>query len=303
MWLWRPFHRCFVHLRRGWNTKSDIIDVFASLFLLLFSKCLYQVILMMSDQWIKNERGNRFGPKIHVVNMDLNMAYGSTEHLMFAVPAIIISCIFNILPTLLLIFYPVRLFRACLSKCKLDGIALYIFVEKFYSCYRNGLNDGKDMRSFAGLSFVLRVMLFFSKAVGALLLVSNNDPYYIRNIIFTLALLLISLCRPYKYMYMNVLDALLLAHLGLLCHLFSAYQGFRIQANFVLSVSVMVSLPFAGFLVLILIRTLQKLIKTHAFKRLVKKSKKLHIFFSTKQTRALVESTCTVPEISYGTIH
>ena len=28
VWLWRPFHRCFVQLRRGWDTKSDIIDVF-----------------------------------------------------------------------------------------------------------------------------------------------------------------------------------------------------------------------------------------------------------------------------------
>ena len=27
VWLWRPFHRCFVQLRRGWNTKSDLIDV------------------------------------------------------------------------------------------------------------------------------------------------------------------------------------------------------------------------------------------------------------------------------------
>ena len=32
--LWKPFHRCFVRLRRGWDTKSDIIDVFASFFLL-----------------------------------------------------------------------------------------------------------------------------------------------------------------------------------------------------------------------------------------------------------------------------
>ena len=28
VWLWRSFHKCFVHLRRGWNTKSDMIDVF-----------------------------------------------------------------------------------------------------------------------------------------------------------------------------------------------------------------------------------------------------------------------------------
>ena len=32
VWLWRPFHRCFVRLRRGWDTKSDIIDVFTTFF-------------------------------------------------------------------------------------------------------------------------------------------------------------------------------------------------------------------------------------------------------------------------------
>ena len=33
VWLWRPFHRCFVRLRRGWNTKSDIIDAFTITYL------------------------------------------------------------------------------------------------------------------------------------------------------------------------------------------------------------------------------------------------------------------------------
>ena len=52
VWLWKPFHRCLAHLRRGWNTKSDIIDVFASFFLLSFTKCLYLVLLFMTDQKI-----------------------------------------------------------------------------------------------------------------------------------------------------------------------------------------------------------------------------------------------------------
>ena len=43
--LWRPFHGWFVHLRRGWNTKSDLIDVFASFFLLSYCKILYLIIL------------------------------------------------------------------------------------------------------------------------------------------------------------------------------------------------------------------------------------------------------------------
>ena len=191
-----------------------------------------------------------------VTNIDLNVTYGSAEHLIFAIPALIISCIFNILPTLLLLFYPFQLFRVCLSKCKLNGLALYTFVEKFYGCYRNGLDGGKDMRSFAGLYFILRVTMFFTNAIGALL---SSDPYFIRGILFTATLVLISLCRPYKEMYMNVLDIMLLANLALLCHLVSSYDGFKVQAKFVLTVCVMVLLPFAGFLLLLTVKLFRKL--------------------------------------------
>ena len=303
VWLWKPFHRCLVHLRRGWDTKSDIIDVFASFFLLSFSKSLYQVILLMTVQKIryKDLHGAQFGIT-DAINLDLSMMYGSTEHLIFAIPAITVSCIFIILPTMLLLFYPFRPFQACLSKCKLNGLALYTFVEKFYGCYRNGLDGGKDMRSFAGLYFVLRVILFFTKPMGDLLMISNFDPFYMRNIVFTVALILISLCRPYKEMYVNVLDVLLLAHLGLLCHLFSVYQAFQIQINFVYTVSAMLLVPFAGFVLLIMARFIQQVIKAHTFKAFVNKFKRLPAIFRTiEPARALVEPT--MAEISYGTIH
>ena len=300
VWLWRPFHRCFVHLRRGWNTKSDIIDVFASFFLLSFSKGLYQIIIFLTSQPILHTtlQEVHFGNTL-VLGTDMNVTYGSTEHLIFAIPAIIISCTFNILPLLLLLFYPIGLFRACLSKCKLDTIALYFFVEKFYSCYRNGLDGGKDMRSFAGLHFVLRGVLYFTSMLGGLLMISNNDPYFPRNIAFTLALILISLCRPYKEMYMNVLDVLLLADLGIMCHLISSYQGFEVQGNFVLTFIATISLPFAVFILVIIIRALQKVIKTHTFKVCIQNFKKL--FSTTEQARALVEPN--VAEINYGAIH
>ena len=45
VWLWRPMHRCFIRLRRGWNKTSDIVDVFSTFFLLSFSKVLYQTVL------------------------------------------------------------------------------------------------------------------------------------------------------------------------------------------------------------------------------------------------------------------
>ena len=195
------------------------------------------------------------------VNVDLNMVYGSIEHLIFVVLAIIFFIILYVLPTLLLILYPFGLFRSCLSKCKLDSIALYIFVKKFYSCYRDGLNGRRDMRSFAGLYFVVRLMLFLSNGIGILLMVSDNDPFFTRNVILSATLLLVGLCRPYKKTHMIVFDVLLLAHMGLFCHLASSSESFTMQNRFVLCAGLMLCLPFVGFVVVFIVRGLRKIIK------------------------------------------
>ena len=220
----------------------------------------------------------------------------------------------NILPTLLLIFYPIKLFRTCLSKCRLDGIALNIFVEKFYGCYRDGLDSGRDMRGFAGLYFVVRPMIFIASMISSLLMISNNDPHFSRNIVFMVTALLIALCRPYKRTYMNVLDTFLLVHFGLLCHLMSAYDGFQVQANFALTFEAMFVLPLAGFMLFFVVRALWKVYKNSIFKILCQKCKHFchnltfqysHIVHSTHKSssieQVLVKSTVT--EISYGTIN
>ena len=50
VWLWRPFHKCFVRLRRGWDSKSDIIDVFTSFFLLSYNKLLFQSLMLVDTR-------------------------------------------------------------------------------------------------------------------------------------------------------------------------------------------------------------------------------------------------------------
>ena len=39
--LWKPFHKCFVRVRRSWDPKASMINAFATFLLLLFSKLLY----------------------------------------------------------------------------------------------------------------------------------------------------------------------------------------------------------------------------------------------------------------------
>jgi len=41
VWLWKPFHRCCVNVRRRWDTKASLIDVFAAFLVLSYSKLLF----------------------------------------------------------------------------------------------------------------------------------------------------------------------------------------------------------------------------------------------------------------------
>ena len=41
IWLWKPFHRYFVHFRRTWDSKASVINAFTTFLLLSFSKVLF----------------------------------------------------------------------------------------------------------------------------------------------------------------------------------------------------------------------------------------------------------------------
>ena len=110
------------------------------------------------------------------------------------------------------------------------------------------------MRSFAGLYFVVRLMLFLSNGIGFLLMISNNDLFFARNVILSATLLLVGLCRPYKKTHMIVLDVLLLALMGTLCHLVLSSESFTMQNRLVFCAGLMLCLPFVGIVVVFIVR-------------------------------------------------
>ena len=261
VWLWKPFHRCAVRLKGRLDMRRDIIDVFASFFLLSFSKVMYQTFFFACFNKITNKCYSNLGigtDTTLVSDADKNVLFLSAHHLAYLIPAILVCFIFNVIPTLLLLLYPLKFFRNCLSKCRLDGLALNTFVEKYYGCYRDGLDGGKDMRSFAAFYFILRPMIFCTSKVMILLKISGNDPYLPWNAIFTIAALLIALCRPYKKTYMNILDTVLLIHFGLSCHIISSYPGFKVHSHFVFTFLTMTSVPLVGFLLFLFTTNFQR---------------------------------------------
>ena len=250
VWLWRPFHSCFVRLRRGWDTKSDIMDVFTTFFLLSYSKCMYQTLLLLSSQPITNvyKSGNHFTE--HRAYADPRITYGSTNHLLFVTPVALISSVFCILPPLVLTLYPIKAFTLCLSRCHLNSIAVNIFVDKVHGCYRNGLDGGRDMRSFSGLYFLLRVVVYLTGVLS--FLVSKHFWFPIGTVILIITLT-VALIKPYQKTYINYVDTLLLSTSLLLCYVMSSEFC---QWHVLLIARMLFLIPIAVFILIILVRKL-----------------------------------------------
>jgi hypothetical protein len=102
-------------------------------------------------------------------------------------------------------------------------------MDKFHSCYRNGLNGGKDMRSFAGVYFLLRFLPFFYYPCQLYKIPFSFGSYLV--LIFLSATLLIAIARPYKETYMNVFDVVLLGQLTFMSkmHTGDYYDGMGTQ--------------------------------------------------------------------------
>ena len=173
------------------------------------------------------------------------MLCSNATHIGLAILAAIVLCLFNVLPALLLVLYPFRAFRVCLSKCKLDGIAVTTFVNKFHGCYRDGLDGGRDMRSLSGLYFFFRTFLIYG---DVLLFHALPNTWLSCVLLFSATALLIAYLKPYKKTYMNILDIAFLAILSLLCLLLSMdYFGAEAIEAYVLAL-----IP-AGLLILFII--------------------------------------------------
>ena len=252
VWLWRPFHRSFVRLRRGWATKSDIIDVFTTFLLLSCGKILYQTLLLLNRDEILNINlsGHRFTSYQCVA--DQSISYGSTYHLLFAIPSVLIFCVCTILPLLLLILYPIRVFRSCLSKWHLNSIALNIFTEKVYGCYRNGLHGGRDIRCFSGLYFILRIMPFLIKLIAQPISIHHaTTHWYYSGTVFFAIVLIVGITKPYKRAYMNHLDTLILSNLAVL------YYSFPSGTNVLPLIRILLAIPILVFITYMIIKTIK----------------------------------------------
>ena len=202
--LWKPFHACFVHLRREWNIRGSLINAFATFLLLSYVKFLYTSFDLLFPISVFDIHGKPLSKMF--LYYDGTLEYFGQEHLPFAILALVVFVIFNIFPLLLLLLYPCQCFQRCLNHYEIQCQVLHVFMDTFQGSYKDGSNGTRDCRWFAALYLILRIVpLFIFILVGP-----SKFVLYPLVLLIIVAVFLTAVFHPHKSPFHNAADIFLL---------------------------------------------------------------------------------------------
>ena len=136
------------------------------------------------------------------------------ESTIYAAIAVGVLVLFIICPTILLILYPTRLFRKCVSCCGFRRWhALHMFVESFQGQYKDGTNGTRDFRMVSASFLILRILML-ALFLNHHRLPSNTSE--LQGVLFVCASCSHAITRPYKLNFMNNVDIVILFFLEIL---------------------------------------------------------------------------------------
>ena len=212
VYLWKPFHKCFVCFHREGNIQTTIVDALATIFQLSYVKILIACTDLIAITNLFNVSGGYFCSAYPYLTATecfyQNNAWSLTGTIL------ILFAILNlmVLPVILMLLYPMRCFRKCLGKlCCCRGrthLMLQTFMECFHGYYKDGTNGTRDCRYVAGFYFLIRMLLCFLYAFATQL---RTIVPLASGIVVTGALF-VAVLQPYKKQHKinNITDPLFL---------------------------------------------------------------------------------------------
>ena len=274
VWLWKPFSRVFTH----WNTKLSLVDVFSSFLLLSYSRFIIVSYFIFSFQDTHHAAS---GSETRLLYNPVVNYFNPSHHLPYAFVFLFTLFTVALPPVFFLAFYQTRCFQRLLSCLRLQrSLSIYIFVDLFQSCYKNGLNGSYDLRFTSSLYLILRIAVLVTY-VGC-----NCTTFATCNTMFMffwvfLLLLFFSLVRPYKDQRMNVLDSLMMAGLALVNLLLSSTsqntENKTLNLIVLIFVLIIIAIPQAVFFSYLFYKLCCRLVKLQCVKRYFERVKRNRI--------------------------
>ena len=211
LYIYRPLHMLLARFRRQWGMQTTIMDTFVTFFFLSTTKFLNVSFGLLVPTTIFKPDG-----KTHSVNLyyDPTIKYFGKEHGPYVFMAITILIVFIAFPLSLLFCYQCKVYRKCLTRCKIRGSVLDEFVDTFQTYYKDGSSGTRDYRWFSGFLILLKLLPYMIYAAYP-----NIFWYILVAILFTIGAVVILIVEPYKeeYAVYNRTSSVLLLWFALFC--------------------------------------------------------------------------------------
>ena len=222
--LWVPFRPCCIRLRRRIDSRTSIIDAFATFVLLSYTKFTYISLIILAPTPLYDINGTAIR---HVPLYDGTMEYWHSNHKLYVILALGVLLGFVIPLPCILVFYSTSCFQKCLHFCNLNSHVLTEFVNAFQNEFKDGSNGTRDHRYFAGIKFILRFTIF-----GLYAFIISD--YFLLYTCIAIALAIYSCLyiaiQPYKRNLFNKVDPIILTGLMLIV-LLSIYNNIHITID------------------------------------------------------------------------
>lgn len=184
----------FLKLRKTWEIKPSMINVFTTFLFLSYNKILsvsFDLLVFVCPYDSSGHHVEKF------LFYDATIRYFGSQHRLYGAMAIIIYLLFALLPFLLLLLYPMKCFQRCLNHFRLSSILLHSFADSVTGHYTDGTEPGtRDYRYFAAILLFLPKLLYVSYAI------TLNIYYYILGgFVIASFCLILTICQPYKKTY------------------------------------------------------------------------------------------------------
>ena len=208
LWLWRPFHACLVRFRKRWDIKGSVINAFATLYIMSYTKIISTSVGLMQTTDIQNSCGNFARRSKLYYNSSCSLL--ESCHLPYAFIMTTIAIVFVFIPSIFLFLHPFRLCRKfqCSTRCSESKPAVLSreLTKLFQHSFKDGIEGGIECRWFAGMYLFIRVVIATS--------VDWKTTHYIQVIASVFILMVVAIFQPHTHTFFNYVDSFLFGGLA-----------------------------------------------------------------------------------------
>ena len=220
--MWKPFHKLLVKVRKPWKIQPSVVHTFATFLLLSYAKIIFISfnVLQFYKPIILDINNNKLF-STSVRSIDLAEPYFGKAHAPYAVLALFTCLLLIVLPLIIILLYPTRLFQKltpCCGPRKLQAVRT--FVEVFQGCYKDGTTNrgSRDCRLVSGIYLIGRI------GSGAVTAKSNSASsitqsygWLMTSVFFVLVSVFFAFFKPYRRWCHNVIDTITLLWIAKMC--------------------------------------------------------------------------------------